>query len=151
MILKDAQTLALLHMEKYKIANKFNFEFEDVKSSLGRCFYFEKRITLSKWYVEENSEEEVEDTILHEIAHALAWINDRASGHGKIWKSWAKKVGANPSAVSKHKLIKPKNHHKYEQECCGVNYQRHRISSKRKYYCPKCEQRLFLKKTLDKS
>ena len=57
-----------------------------------------------------NEEKEIEDTILHEIAHALAWTYDRFKGHGKIWKDWARKVGANPKACSKSNLAQPKNH-----------------------------------------
>ena len=124
----------------------FRFKFENCKATLGRCHYTTKMIALSKWYVEENNEAEIEDTILHEIAHALAWINDRFTGHGKVWKYWARKIGANPKACSKANLTKPKNHYKYEQTCCGATYKRHRISKRRKYFCPKCKESLFLSK-----
>ena len=144
MLLEDAEILALLHMEEYDLLDGlWHFEFEECKSSLGRCHYMEEKITLSKWYAELNKEKEIEDTILHEIAHALAWINDKCRGHGKIWKRWAKKVGANPQACSKSNLAHPQNHYKYAQECCGVIYKRHRISKRRSYYCPNCKEELF--------
>lgn len=143
MLLEDAKTLALLHMEEHGVDDKFAFEFEDCKRTLGRCHYYTKKITLSKWYAELNEEKEIEDTILHEIAHALAWTHDKFKGHGKIWKDWARKVGANPRACSKANLAKPKNHYKYEQTCCGVTYKRHRVSKRRRYYCPKCKGKLF--------
>lgn len=50
-------------------------------------------IQLSLRFVEINSEPEVRDTILHEIAHARAGI---AAGHGWAWKSVARSLGANP-------------------------------------------------------
>ena len=143
MILRDAQTLALLHMEEHGVAEDFTFEFEACKRTLGRCFYYEKKITLSKWYAELNEESEVEDTILHEIAHALAWTHNKFTGHGKIWKDWARKIGANPKACSKNDLIKPEKHYKYEQTCCGVTYKRHRVRKRARYYCPNCNQKLF--------
>ena len=130
-------------MEEHGVDDKFTFEFEDCKRTLGRCHYYTKKITLSKWYAELNGEKEIEDTILHEIAHALAWIHDKCRGHGNIWKDWARKVGAKPKACSKANLVKPKNHYKYEQTCCGVTYKRHRISKRRRYYCPKCKGKLF--------
>ena len=143
MLLKDAKTLALLHMEEHGVDDKFTFEFEDCKRTLGRCHYLTKKITLSKWYAELNNEEEVEDTILHEIAHALAWINDRCTGHNATWKKWARKVGATPKACSKSNLAQPKNHYKYEQTCCGTTYKRHRLRKNAKYYCPNCKGKLF--------
>ena len=147
MILEEAQTLALLHMEDKGIDKAgFRFKFENCKATLGRCHYTTKVIALSSWYVKENNEAEIEDTILHEIAHALAWINDRFTGHGKIWKDWARRIGANPKACSKSNLARPKNHYKYEQTCCGVTYKRHRLRKDTRYYCPKCKKNLFLSK-----
>ena len=37
------------------------------------------------------------DTVLHELAHHLAWL-DGATGHGAEWKAWAVRVGAQPRA-----------------------------------------------------
>ena len=145
MILQEAETLALLHMEEWGINNKFTFEFEDCKSTLGRCHFLKKKITLSKWYAELNDEEEIEDTILHEIAHALAWINNKCRGHGKVWKDWARKVGANPQRCGKSNLNHPENHYKYVDTCsCGLTYKRHRKSDFRQYRCPKCRDQLFV-------
>ena len=143
MILEDAKTLALLHMEDHGLMDKlWHFEFEDCKGTLGRCHYAEEKITLSKWYAELNDEQKVEDTILHEIAHALAWINNKFTGHGKVWQNWARKIGATPKAC-KSNIVSPEKHYKYEQTCCGITYKRHRLRKRAKYYCPNCNQRLF--------
>tara|TARA_R100001594_G_scaffold147001_2_gene199297 strand:- start:881 stop:1321 length:441 start_codon:yes stop_codon:yes gene_type:complete len=146
MILEEAHELALLHMEEWDLIDDFDFGFENCKSTLGRCHYYKKKITLSKWYAELNEEREIEDTILHEIAHALAWTHDKFKGHGKIWKDWAIKVGATPKACSKANLAQPKNHYKYQQTCCGATYKRHRLRKNARYYCPKCKKSLFLSK-----
>lgn len=53
------------------------------------------KIMLSRHATRVVSEAEVEDTILHEIAHVLAVEVDR--GHGSHWQSIAKRLGANPS------------------------------------------------------
>jgi predicted SprT family Zn-dependent metalloprotease len=147
MILEEAQTLALLHMDEWGLIDDFDFEFEDCKRTLGRCHYSTKKITLSKWFVELNKEEEIEDTILHEIAHALSWIYDGFTGHGRIWKRWAMKVGANPKRCSKNNLQHPQAHYKYVDNCgCGKTFQRHRVSKYRTYHCPSCKKSLFLSK-----
>ena len=149
MNITDAETLCFLHMEKHGLMDKlWHFEFEDCKSSLGRCHYMEEKITLSKWYVELNNEKEVEDTILHEIAHALSYerYGRKGIGHGKIWKSICREIGAEPRACTKAKLNHPNNHYKYIDTCCGLTFKRHRLRKNVSYSCPKCRVNLFVSK-----
>ena len=147
MNIKDAEVLALLHMDDHGlIEDLWSFEFEDCKTSLGRCHYMEEKITLSKWYVELNEESDVEDTILHEIAHALSFIRYGAKGrgHGKLWKQVCVEIGATPSRLHKGIVEYPNNHYKYVDDCiCGVTYKMHRLRKRSKYRCPKCRQPLF--------
>jgi hypothetical protein len=42
----------------------------------------------------------LEDTMLHEMAHAEAWIRHGHRGHGQIWKAIARRVGCRPNAVN---------------------------------------------------
>lgn len=74
---------------KVKINNR-------ITRALGRCCYTTKTIELQGRYVKDNTVAQVTDTILHEIAHALA--GPRA-GHGLEWKRWAVRVGAKPEAT----------------------------------------------------
>lgn len=64
-----------------------------LKNTLGRCCYSIRTIELGKDYVAANDLPQVLDTILHEIAHALAGPN---AGHGPVWKSVCLKIGAKP-------------------------------------------------------
>ena len=146
MILEEAQELALLHIEDKGIDKAgFGFKFENCKATLGRCHYTTKMIALSKWYVEENVENDIEDTILHEIAHALSWIHDGVTGHGKVWKKWCRKIGAVPQRCRKRDLNRPKDHYKYLDTCsCGTTYYKHRKSVGRTYHCPTCKDSLFI-------
>ena len=147
MNIEDAKVLALLHMDNHGLLDlHWIFSFESCKNTLGRCHYESKKITLSKWYVELNNEEDVEDTTLHEIAHAISWIRygRKGKGHGLLWKKVCREIGAIPKACSKGKLNQPKNHHKYSEHCCGSTYKRHRLRKNAKYFCPKCDKRLFL-------
>jgi predicted SprT family Zn-dependent metalloprotease len=120
---KDAEALAFLHMEEHGLFDKlWHFDFESCKRSLGRCHYNLKKITLSKWYAELNEEDDVEDTILHEIAHALSFIRygRDGKGHGRLWKLVCGEIGASPERVHKGILEYPDNHYKYTDDClCG--------------------------------
>ncbi len=62
----------------------------------GVCYYAKKRISLSRHLVALNSDEETLDTILHEIAHALAGPE---AGHGLQWRTVASRLGADPKGV----------------------------------------------------
>lgn len=67
---------------------------------MGSCRYkggvaFE--ITLSfKTFQHDANRPELRDTILHEIAHAIAGIK---AGHGPVWRAVARKIGAKPQRV----------------------------------------------------
>ena len=41
----------------------------------------------------------LEDTLLHEMAHAEAWIRHGHRGHGAVWRSIANRVGCTPRAL----------------------------------------------------
>ena len=64
---------------------------------LGVCSYnkFSKKgyIGLSKKMSEARTEQEVEQTILHEIAHALDFQIRGVSGHDSVWKSISRTIG----------------------------------------------------------
>jgi hypothetical protein len=59
------------------------------------CKYRTKRIEISKYYAQHSPRESILDTLLHEIAHALAGPK---AGHGPSWKAIAVRIGANPRA-----------------------------------------------------
>lgn len=42
----------------------------------------------------------LEDTMLHEMAHAEAWLTRAHKGHGAAWKRIARRVGCRPAAVN---------------------------------------------------
>lgn len=68
----------------------------------GYCNYKYKQIRLQPNYVEKNNIEEVTNTILHEIAHALM----PKHGHNKFWKMKAKQIGCNGSRTYSRNVIK---------------------------------------------
>ncbi|MXX07831.1 MAG: SprT family zinc-dependent metalloprotease [Gammaproteobacteria bacterium] len=75
----------------------WSFRFNDAEKKLGVCRYREKRILLSRGHAANGARDQVTDTILHEIAHALA--GPRA-GHGSDWKTVARQLGATPKSCA---------------------------------------------------
>lgn len=68
----------------------YSFGFDRAIRRAGLCNYTQKRITISKHLVATGTLDQVEQVILHEIAHALC---GQTAGHGKIWKAKATSIG----------------------------------------------------------
>jgi predicted SprT family Zn-dependent metalloprotease len=77
----------------YRYPNPWSFEFDNARARFGLCSFKRRVISLSRKLVQLTPEAEVLDTILHEIAHALA---GPGAGHGRIWKLMAISIGAKP-------------------------------------------------------
>lgn len=90
----DAQARDL--MDRHGLAD-WSFRFNDAEKKLGVCRYREKRILISRRHAVDGARDQVTDTILHEIAHALA--GPRAA-HGPDWKTIARQLGATPKSCA---------------------------------------------------
>ena len=82
MKLDDAARLARTLMD-YHCLGTWVFRFDRAIRRFGCCNWTTRTISLSAVLTRSNTDEQIRDTILHEIAHALA--GPRA-GHGKLWK-----------------------------------------------------------------
>ena len=69
--------------------------FVEAKRRLGDCHFGHRVIRISRTHALEGSDESIRNTVLHEIAHAVA---GRAAGHGPLWKATARRIGATPRA-----------------------------------------------------
>jgi SprT protein len=68
----------------------YSFGFDRAVRRAGLCDYSRKRISLSKHLVATADLDQIEQVLLHEIAHALV---GQAAGHGSIWKNKASEIG----------------------------------------------------------
>ena len=94
MQLQTAQDLALRLMQEHGITDDgWTFRWSHGKQTLGTASYGRKKITLSHYHATLNDEDAVRDTILHEIAHALAGPGNK---HNHIWRAWCRRIGAKP-------------------------------------------------------
>ena len=73
----------------------WTFRFSAARRTIGLCKEKEKVIQLGRHHAADDPPAQVTDTILHEIAHALA---GNAAGHGPAWRNTAKRIGALPRA-----------------------------------------------------
>lgn len=74
----------------------------------GLCDFKHKRISLSRKLCELNSDDEVSDTILHEIAHAMAFERHGVNcGHDDRWKAICVEIGARPVACYGESVVQP--------------------------------------------
>lgn len=145
MTIFDAQQLAHNLMIKHGLMSEkttsggWSFRFNHAKRMLGVCRFHEKRIELSRHFVEANSREAVEDTILHEIAHALAGPK---AGHGPKWKAVCQQIGAKPERLD-HTSTMPAGRWVATCSNCGLKHRRHRRPLReRTYICSKCGPKL---------
>lgn len=100
----------------------YRFMYSHRKLGLGYCSYTRKIISLSKYFVKLNNEEQVIEVALHEIAHAIA-----PGGHTYYhFKQVCKELGTCSSSVYKGEIKSLPR--KYVGVCdkCGKNYFRHK-------------------------
>lgn len=135
MTLHDAQCLALGLMSAHGLAH-WKFGWNNRLKSFGVCSYRRQIIWLSKPLTLVCSEDEVRDTLLHEIAHAKTPF-DR--GHGVAWKQMAIAVGAKPvhCSTAKATIEGP-----WKAVCrnCGTEHRRYGKPRKRRACGICCKQ-----------
>lgn len=78
---------------------EWSAQLDNSKRRFGVCKPGKKTISISRPLCALNSDDEVRDTILHEISHALAWKRHGENcGHDARWKKICAEVGARPVA-----------------------------------------------------
>lgn len=113
MNIEQASQLGWQLLSEHGLArNGWQFRWSNSKVVFGICRYSRRYIELSRPLTELNTETHVRDTILHEIAHALAGD----VGHSAKWKAQAKTIGARPERYYRASdVVMPKA--RYEAVC----------------------------------
>ncbi|TDE94808.1 M48 family peptidase [Occultella glacieicola] len=89
MDLQNAHALAHELLAEHGLTG-WTFGFDNAKRRAGACRYDRRRITISRYLTELHAPDQVRDTLLHEIAHALA---GHGAGHGPRWRRIALSIG----------------------------------------------------------
>ena len=105
MELEKLKSIAAQELKKHGL-HGWAFGLADTKRRLGVCKYRQKRIEIAEYYARHSPEESVLDTLMHEIAHALA---GPAANHGPRWKAVAIRLGATPRSceTSQQAVVEP--------------------------------------------
>lgn len=144
--LTEAQKLAIALMGQHQLTG-WSFKFDHARRRFGACREKQKLITLSRPLTLLNSESQVRDTILHEIAHALV----PRDGHGEKWKAMCRQIGAKPErCYTDTEVVSPSRRPaRYRIGCthCGWWTDRRRLTA-RKLLCVKCRQAIIYRDTV---
>ena len=89
MDLTQARELAATLMTRHRLTG-WRLVFDDAKTRAGVCRPDRREIGLSRALTHLHSPEQVTDTVLHEIAHALA---GPGHGHDRKWRLIAQRIG----------------------------------------------------------
>lgn len=115
----------------------WTFKFAKDKRTVGWCRHHLKQIEVSKYYIDSHPDE-IEDTILHEIAHAL--VGSR-HGHDHVWRMKCIEIGANPTRTTDVAVYN--GDFNYTVTCleCGTKWGKHRLRSGflQGYHCKFCK------------
>jgi predicted SprT family Zn-dependent metalloprotease len=126
---QEAQELAIQLMTEHGlIAQGWGFEFDNSRKRLGVCKYdrfggVAGTIGLSKYLLPHVKNAKIKDTILHEIAHAIA---GHAAGHGPKWQRIARQIGCDAKrcynvsafrAGAREKILKQSKYNLVCPEC----------------------------------
>lgn len=138
---KDIRMLAREELDYYGLPH-WVFRFNSSLVNSGLCDYNKCTIYLSRKYMEHMSDEEICNTILHEIAHALTpWDK-----HGRKWKLACEYLGIQPNVTGPV----PRLPGKYSAKCsCGNVWYRYnsRCLRQRNYrLCADCLEEIIFTK-----
>lgn len=124
-----AQSLMLEHIED----REWRFGFDNGRRRAGLCSYTDKKITVSKYLSLVHSIDDVRQTMLHEIAHALCGPKE---GHGKKWLATAKRLGYRNETYTGDEIAKEFAPYR---GVCPSGHQHYRYQRpKRLYSCHHC-------------
>lgn len=138
MDLKHASTLASSLLKNHGLFELgWRVRFDNSTRRFGQCRYRDKMISLSMALVQLNDREQVQETILHEIAHALV---GPGIGHGPEWQEMCLVVGCKPiRCYNLDEVSTPKGNWCATCPSCGMTDRRLKRPKRLVgMYCKKC-------------
>ena len=104
-IIAHLEAFAAAKMAEHLPADElWAFTWIKTKRTLGICDYRLRTVSASSVYIGIATVEQLENTILHEISHAIAGYS---AGHGLAWQSACVRIGAEPERLFDASSISP--------------------------------------------
>jgi predicted SprT family Zn-dependent metalloprotease len=113
MELAEAKNLARMKMIEHGVGH-WNFAFDNGTRRVGATNFRTRTISLSRHFTVLNNEQEMLNTILHEIAHALV---GSGHGHDAVWRAKAREIGDDGRRTSK--AVAPEGRYRLTCPGCG--------------------------------
>ena len=110
----------------------WRFGFDTADRRIGLCSHSSKTISMSEQFCLVASDEEITDTILHEIAHALVGPEH---GHDQVWRAKAKEIGCSGERTCDTTFVPPK----YIMSCERCGWHHGRQVRRRGLICKRCQ------------
>ena len=115
------------------LGSSWSFGLDHARTRLGCCHYAKKTITCSTYLIAYLADDEVEQVILHEIAHGVV---GPSVGHGRAWLATARKLGYTGGTTIE--VPEARLSARWRGVCThGHEVFRHRLT-KRRTYCGTC-------------
>lgn len=124
----EIQNLAIHLLDEFGLfAQGWRFDWDNGKRRLGACHYQTRRITMSRYLVQNCDDAEVRETLLHEIAHALT----PGHHHDSVWRAKLVSMGGTGKRTHSVETVKGR----YDVMCskCGVVGNKHAKQGTWKY------------------
>uniref|UniRef100_A0AAU6R709 SprT-like protease n=1 Tax=Micrococcus phage Olihed TaxID=3092209 RepID=A0AAU6R709_9CAUD len=121
-------TLARQLLAQYGLDRQgWTFAWDNGKRRAGACHYRTRTISASKYILPTASDEEVRETLLHEIAHALT----PGHSHDAVWAAKLREMGGTGARTHSMETVEGR----YDLTCsnCGVIGNRHQKQGHWKY------------------
>ena len=110
----------------------WSFQFDDAMTRAGVCRYDTKVISMAREYCLRTPEPEWTDTLLHEIAHALA---GRQHHHDAVWQQVARQIGCGAERCHDVEFAQPR----YIVSCPRCRWAHTRNRRQRGLACRHCD------------
>jgi predicted metal-dependent hydrolase len=122
-------------MAKHQLS-QWSFQFDNATKRVGCCHYATRLLSLSYEFAKRAPDEEIRETILHEIAHALV---GKTHGHDDVWRARALEIGCSGRRCHDLQFTPPRYIVKCEQHCWVVTAERRR----RGVVCKRCRGKVL--------
>jgi len=93
---------------------KWRFQFDQSTRRAGCCNYKDRLISISFALARSGSDADIQDTILHEIAHALV---GKKHNHDEVWQAKARAIGCSGERTHRLELAPPRYQVRCENHC----------------------------------
>ena len=115
--------------------SQWSFQFDNATKRAGCCHYARQQISLSYEFAQQAADEEIRDTLLHEIAHALV---GKEHQHDDVWRAKALEIGCSGRRCYDRQFTAPRYIVQCENRCWVATTDRRR----RGVVCQQCHGQL---------